>query len=78
MTERKKQYVSRQHAQPVFFLCLLFGIFGIHRFYLQKFRSGLIQLFTLGGLGLWTMRDLYQIARGNFTDRRGYRIERWK
>ncbi|MCI7500025.1 MAG: TM2 domain-containing protein, partial [Oscillospiraceae bacterium] len=33
------------------FLCALFGIFGVHRFYEGKILTGLLWLFT-GGLGL--------------------------
>jgi TM2 domain-containing membrane protein YozV len=74
---RRKDYVSRIGKRPVLILCLFFGFLGIHRFYLQKFRSGALQLFTLGGLGLWTIRDLYKIVTGQFKDQRGYRIQRW-
>ena len=35
--------------QTAFFLCLFFGFFGIHRFYLNKIGTGLLWLFT-GGL----------------------------
>lgn len=76
-SSRRKDYVSRIGKRPVLILCLFFGFLGIHRFYLQKFRSGALQLFTLGGFGLWTLRDLYKIATGQFKDQRGYRIQRW-
>lgn len=68
--------MSRTSKNRVLFLCLFFGIFGIHRFYVQKFRSGALQLFTLGGLGLWTIRDLFKILSNEFTDERGFRIQR--
>ena len=54
------------------FLCALFlGSFGVHRFFLGKTKSGIIQLVTLGGLGIWTLIDLIQILRGKFTDAAG-------
>lgn len=68
--------VSRTPKKAVLFLCLFFGIFGVHRFYLQKFRSGALQLFTLGGLGIWALRDFFKILNGEFTDERGFRIQR--
>lgn len=54
------------------FLCALFlGGFGVHRFILGKTKSGIIQLITLGGLGIWTLIDLIQILRGKFKDAAG-------
>ncbi len=34
-------------------LCLLLGVFGAHRFYAGKTCSAVLQLVTLGGLGIW-------------------------
>jgi len=33
----------------------------VHRFYLGYFSIGLIQLFTLGGLGIWATVDFFRI-----------------
>ncbi len=51
---------------PVFF-CL----FGIHRFYTGHIVIGLIQLFTLGGCGLWQLIDVILILCGSYTDKNG-------
>ena len=40
------------------FLCVCLGIFGIHRFYTGYKRLGFLQMFTLGGLGVWWLIDL--------------------
>lgn len=37
---------------------LLFGIFGIDRFYLGQWKLGLGKLLTFGGCGLWSLVDL--------------------
>jgi TM2 domain-containing membrane protein YozV len=55
-------------------LCFFVGVFGIHRFYVGKTMSGIIQLLTLGGLGIWALVDLIVIIMGNFKDKDGLPI----
>ena len=52
-------------------LCLFAGTIGVHRFYVGKTGSGIAQLLTLGGCGIWTMIDLIMIITGKFTDAQG-------
>ena len=47
------------------------GTFGIHRFYLGYIGIGIIQLLTLGGLGIWSLIDLIRIAIGDLTPKDG-------
>src|SRR5690349_3401326 len=39
------------------------GILGGHRFYLGDTARSIAMLFTLGGLGLWTLADVFFIGR---------------
>ena len=48
-----------------------FGIFGIHQFYSGKPLEGTLMLFSLGGLGIWTLINIYQLATCNFRDGSG-------
>ena len=56
---------------PAILLCLFLGGFGAHRFYVGKVGTGILMLFTLGGLGIWTMIDFIMVVCGKFTDGEG-------
>jgi TM2 domain-containing membrane protein YozV len=58
-------------------LCIPLGVFGAHRFYVGKIGTGLLQLVTIGGLGLWWLYDLITIASGEFRDAEGQRVRHW-
>ena len=55
-------------------LCFFLGIWGIHRFYVGKIGTGILMIFTLGGLGIWILIDLIMIALGSFRDIDGREI----
>lgn len=59
---------------PTFFLGIFLGMFGVHRFYVLKIGTGILQLFTLGGLGFWWLLDIIIILRGKFKDKNGVLI----
>lgn len=46
-------------------LCIFLGGLGIHRFYLGYTWQGIVQLLTLGGLGIWSLIDLIRIIIGD-------------
>lgn len=62
---------SEKSWLATFLLCWFLGGFGIHRFYVGKVGSGILQLLTLGGLGIWTLVDWIIIICGNFKDGNG-------
>lgn len=46
----------------------MFGIFGLHRFYVGKIGSGLLYLFTGGFCGIGWIIDILLILTGSFKD----------
>ncbi|MBT8228365.1 MAG: TM2 domain-containing protein [Dactylosporangium sp.] len=58
-------------------LCLLLGTLGIHRFYVGKVGTGILQIITIGGFfGIWVLVDLVMIITGKFTDKQGRALAR--
>lgn len=69
--------ISEKQRLPTFILAFLFGVFGAHRFYVGKTGSAILQLCTLGGLGIWALVDVIIIVTGGFTDGDGKKIINW-
>lgn len=59
---------SEKKLIPATLLCVLLGVFGAHRFYVGKTGTALLQLVTIGGLGLWMLYDLILLLTGQFRD----------
>jgi TM2 domain-containing membrane protein YozV len=43
-------------------MSIIFGWIGVDRFMMGKVGTGLLKLFTIGGLGIWWLIDLILIA----------------
>ena len=69
MEKSEKQFVT------TLLLCILLGVLGVHRFYVGKTGTGILQLITLGGLGIWAFVDLIISACGSFKDGQGLPIK---
>ena len=55
-------------------LCFFLGVFGAHRFYVGKTGTGILQILTLGGLGIWVTVDLIFILCNEFTNIDGEKL----
>lgn len=62
---------SEKSGLVALLLCLFVGTLGVHRFYVGKIGTGVLQLLTLGGLGIWNLIDLVLIIVGSFKDSEG-------
>lgn len=69
--------ISPKSRLVALLLCFFFGVLGIHRFYVGKVGTGILELVTIGGCGIWALIDLIIIAVGSFTDKEGLRVFRW-
>jgi len=67
--------VSNKSFLVTWLLSLLIGVFGVDRFYLGKVGTGLLKLFTLGGLGIWALIDLILVLTNKTRDKQGLPLE---
>ena len=52
-------------------LCLMFGLLGVHRFYVDKKGTGILWSFSAGGFIIGWIIDVLAILNGRFTDSLG-------
>ena len=69
--------MSERRILPAFLLCFFLGVFGAHRFYAGKIGTGILELLTFGGLGIWWLVDMILILTGSFRDGEGQKITEW-
>jgi len=66
---------SEKGFVPTLLLAIFLGGIGAHRFFVGKIGTGILQLLTLGGLGIWALIDIIKIAVGSFTDKKGLPVK---
>ncbi len=78
-TIEKTVYVPRERSRKnrwaALGLCLVGGIFGLHRFYAGKIVSGVLYLLTGGLFGFGAIVDFLMILFGNFRDKQGLPLD---
>ena len=68
---------SDKRILPAMLLCLFLGFLGVHRFYVGKIGTGILELITFGGLGIWVLIDFILIVVGAFKDKAGNTLTEW-
>jgi TM2 domain len=53
----------RKERRVAYVIWVVLGLFGGHRFYLGDTGRSVAMLFTLGGLGVWTLVDGFFVGR---------------
>lgn len=69
-TKPVRQISERSYAATLLFAFFL-GWCGAHRFYVGKTGTAVLMIFTLGGLGIWSLVDTILVAVGEFKDNEG-------
>ena len=73
----KKQKVSEYKRLTALLLCIFFGWFGLHRFYVRKYASGFLMMFTFGGFFFMNYIDFMMILTGAFKDYKERLLINW-
>ena len=68
---------SSRSRSVALILCILFGLLGLHRFYVGKNFSGFLFICTFGYLGLGPVVDFVVILIGRFTDDMNRKVDVW-
>lgn len=68
VVQLKKEEISSTDQKTTLILSVFLGWIGVHQFYTGKPFKGVLMLCSLGGLGIWNLMNIYQIATCNFRD----------
>ena len=70
------EFSSPYNRDTVMFLCVIgfLGLSGLHRFYVGRWKGGVLFLLTGGIFGIGTIIDLVKICRNRFEDEDGLPI----
>ena len=77
MNELYSNKISKKSRLVAFLLSLILGTIGAHRFYVGKWKTGILYLLTGGVFGIGYLVDLITIICGYFTDSKGDLVYVW-
>ncbi len=69
--------ISPRSRLAVTLLAFFVGWLGIHRFYLEKYVTGILMFITFGGFGIWEFIDFIMAVTGTMKDKDGIPITKW-
>lgn len=75
--ESAHQEISKRSRGVAIALGFFGGVFGLHRFYVGKSRTGLAMIVTFGGFGIWWLYDMVLLAAGEFRDIEDLPLRNW-
>ncbi len=75
--EAPEDPISRRSRGLALALSFFGGVFGLHRFYVDKPRTAIAMLLTFGGCGIWYLYDLVLVAAGEFRDSEDLPLRNW-
>lgn len=76
-TADSKSDVSEKKRLVALLLNMFLGGLSIHRFYVGKTGTAILQIVTAGGLGVWLLIDFIMILCGTFKDKQGLPLTNW-
>lgn len=71
MSNQSSAGVSDKSWLAALLLSIFLGVIGVHRFFVGKIGTGILQLVTFGGFGIWALIDIIMIATKQFKDKDG-------
>jgi hypothetical protein len=69
--------VSKRSRAVAAGLCFFGGLFGLHRFYVDKPKTAIAMIVTFGGFGVWWLYDMVLLVAGEFRDANELPVRRW-
>lgn len=70
-----KSITTKKKKSIALILSVLFGFWGVDRFYLGYVGLGLAKFITVGGFGIWWLIDIVLIAKDKVMDSQNYKLE---
>lgn len=68
---------SGSKRKTALILCIFFGMFGFHYFYVGRIGKGIFYLFTFGFFLFGWFFDIFKILLGDFRDKYGFYLKEW-
>ena len=72
-----QEEISKRSRGVALGLGLVGGLFGLHRFYVDKPKTAIAMILTVGGCGFWLFYDLVLILAGEFRDSEDMPLRNW-